>query len=186
MGEEHNRLDFGRGVALLLLALLSLPIWFFLVGLADQALAWHIDFEVGAVLALLLALVSTALAHRAFASLAFPLVGAFLLGCLSVVMVGQMVPRGPTLATRCKSNLKNLGTAMEMYSTDYDGCYPDSLSQLTPNYLKTIPTCPAAEKVTYRQGFASQEDAYTLMCGGHHHAELERNFPQYTSAQGLR
>ncbi len=53
----------------------------------------------------------------------------------------------------CTNNLKNIGSAMEMYSTDFAGRYPKddpnrwyteeaSLRQLTPNYLKTLPTCP--------------------------------------------
>lgn len=44
----------------------------------------------------------------------------------------------------CRSNLKNLGTALEMYSTDACGRYPSSLSSLTPDYLVTLPTCPAS------------------------------------------
>ena len=43
--------------------------------------------------------------------------------------------------TQCKSNLKNIGTALEMYSTDYEGKYPSGLSSLVPNYLKAIPDC---------------------------------------------
>jgi hypothetical protein len=52
--------------------------------------------------------------------------------------------------TNCKSNLKNLGTAMEMYTTDWEGRYPSTLGQLTPNYLKTIPECQAVERMTYK------------------------------------
>ncbi len=51
--------------------------------------------------------------------------------------------------TACKSNLKNIGIALEMYSTDWSGSYPKSMTQLTPNYLKTIPKCPKAEGDTY-------------------------------------
>ena len=51
--------------------------------------------------------------------------------------------------TACKSNLKNIGTAAEMYSTDWEGRYPNSLALLTPNYLQTIPECPPARRVTY-------------------------------------
>lgn len=58
--------------------------------------------------------------------------------------------------TQCKTNMKNIGTAMEMYSTDFAGRYPRpdhpsryvgtaSLRELTPNYLKTIPSCPAGD-----------------------------------------
>jgi hypothetical protein len=44
----------------------------------------------------------------------------------------------------CRSNLKNLGVALEMYSVDRGGKYPTTLGQLTPNYLKTVPRCPSS------------------------------------------
>lgn len=89
--------------------------------------------------------------------------------------------------TACKSNLKNLGTALEMYGTDYSGRYPTSLSRITPNYLKSIPTCPAASAETYSASYASASnpDSYTLCCRGSHHQGLPANFPQYNSNQGL-
>ncbi len=91
--------------------------------------------------------------------------------------------------TACKSNLKNIGTALEMYSTDSAGRLPRHLSQLTPNYLKNIPTCPSLGANTYSSGFvsASGPDAYTVVCSGSNHAGvgLSPNFPQYNSTQGL-
>lgn len=57
--------------------------------------------------------------------------------------------------TQCKSNLKNIGTAMEMYSTDCGGRFPHDASCLTPNYLKRIPTCPTVGSDTYTAGFAN-------------------------------
>ena len=91
--------------------------------------------------------------------------------------------------TACKSNLKNIGTALEMYSTDNSGRFPTALSQLTPNYLRRIPTCPSATADTYSMTFqsASNPDAYTVMCTGAHHREagMPPNFPRYTSTQGL-
>jgi len=89
----------------------------------------------------------------------------------------------------CEFNLKNIGTALEMYSTDNSGRYPTALSQLTPNYLRIIPTCPQAHRNTYSQAFvsASNPDAYTVICQGSYHdkAGLKTNFPQYTSVRGL-
>lgn len=93
------------------------------------------------------------------------------------------------LVIGCKSNLKNIGTALEMYSTDNAGRFPKSLSPLTPNYLKLWPTCPAAGSDTYSDGFqsSSHPDAYTVVCGGSNHtrAGMSANFPQYTSTEGL-
>ena len=59
--------------------------------------------------------------------------------------------------TDCCTNLKNIGTAMEMYSTDFAGRYPHvgtwgsdkeplDLAILAPNYLSTIPTCPTGAR----------------------------------------
>ncbi len=89
--------------------------------------------------------------------------------------------------TACKSNLKNIGTALEMYSTDHAGLYPPSPALLLPNYLKTIPTCPSVGWVTYRFQMASQPDLYTVVCDGCNHsaAGIQGNYPQYTSATGL-
>jgi len=91
--------------------------------------------------------------------------------------------------TACKSNLKNIGTALEMYSTDYKGRYPSSLSYLTPEYLRTIPTCPSAGKDTYTGSYLVREkpDTYTFYCKGSHHRNIYScsNYPQYDSIEGL-
>ncbi len=91
--------------------------------------------------------------------------------------------------TACKSNLKNIGTALEMYSTDFGGRFPIHLSLLSPDYLKNIPTCPSIGWDTYSGGFSSTSgpDAYTVVCSGSNHGAvgLSANFPQYNSVQGL-
>lgn len=90
-------------------------------------------------------------------------------------------------ATACKSNLKNIGTALEMYSTDYSGRYPASAAMLTPNYLKTIPNCPAAGKDTYSETLkvTASPDTYQFHCAGHHHSMLQADHPKYNSQEGL-
>ena len=40
-----------------------------------------------------------------------------------------------------------------MYSTDWSGHYPESLSQLTPNYLAKIPECGYSYTDTYSAGY---------------------------------
>ena len=97
--------------------------------------------------------------------------------------------------TPCKSNLKNLGTALEMYSTDFGGKYPRNLSQLTPNYLKTIPVCPTAGRVSYRCSFGPNaplnpehyKDYYLVECvGGNHEAvSVTGDYPAYNGIAGL-
>lgn len=97
--------------------------------------------------------------------------------------------------TACKSNLKNIGTAQEMYATDFSGHYAADFALLTPNYLKTIPDCPAAGDVTYQMNLGTSvaynkagfEDYYFLQCSGTHHVavSIPANYPQYDGIQGL-
>ncbi len=98
--------------------------------------------------------------------------------------------------TACKSNLKNMGTAMEMYSTDWNGLYPvQNKAQLTPNYLKTIPECPAAGTDTYvfemgpkaTYNTQSYQEYYFVRCQGDNHGyvSVPANYPQYNGIVGL-
>jgi hypothetical protein len=103
--------------------------------------------------------------------------------------------RGQGQLTACKSNLKNIGTALEMYSTDYSGKYPKEMSLLTPNYLINIPDCPAAGQDTYSDTLQTGPDApgnepgfedyYAFYCQGHHHPQTQENFPKYNGIVGL-
>ena len=102
--------------------------------------------------------------------------------------------RGAGQLTACKSNLKNIGTGLEMYSTDYSGKYPKDLGLLTPNYLKTIPDCPAAGYDTYTESYrlepasdGSDWDVYYVHCSGENHAGsgVPANFPAYNGMEGL-
>lgn len=100
----------------------------------------------------------------------------------------------------CKSNLKNLGTAMEMYSADNNENYPThrEKSFLTPTYLRTIPECPAAGRDTYtfqrgkgaKYNLQAYQDDYFIQCTGrshraHPHYEVPPNYPQYNGIVGL-
>lgn len=102
--------------------------------------------------------------------------------------------------TACKSNLKNLATALEMYAADNfalggptgiekRSLYPHSLGALTPNYLKIIPNCPSAGKDSYSSTYqrAEHPEAFTVRCAGKNHAEANTpaDYPQYSSYQGL-
>lgn len=55
----------------------------------------------------------------------------------------------------CRSNLTNLATASDMWCSDHSGRYPDSPSQLTPDYLKQLPVCPATGKDCYSESYRS-------------------------------
>lgn len=80
--------------------------------------------------------------------------------------------RGPF--TACRSNLKNIGKALEMYSTDWDGHYPPELSTLVPTYLKEIPLCPGAGLDTYSDSYERGHfRCNTVLCPAHPADESE-------------
>lgn len=86
----------------------------------------------------------------------------------------------------CSNNMKNMGSALELYSTDNYGRYPRNLSQISPAYLKDLPCCPAAGKFTYSYESTVVPDIYTLTCVGQNHREkLGEMNPSYSSMQGL-
>ncbi len=93
--------------------------------------------------------------------------------------------------TDCQSKMKNIGTALEIYSKKNNREYPPTLSMLTPDYLKTIPTCPSGKlksggyAVTYH--VSRDGKAYSFYCGGVNHPDVGvgSNFPQYNSYTGL-
>lgn len=109
-------------------------------------------------------------------------------GLLAAVLVPNLVKaRGQGQLTACQSNLKNEGTALEMYAVDHAGRYPETMARLTPNYLKVIPNCPAAGRDTYSESYQVAPDAFTLACRGHHHARagVKADHPAYSSVRGL-
>lgn len=113
-----------------------------------------------------------------------------IIGILAAILVPNFVrARAQGQATACKSNLKNLGTALEMYSTDAGGRFPTALLRVTPNYMKTIPTCASAGTRTYTSGYTrnTNPDAYTVFCAGTNHKSVDvaANYPQYSSVRGL-
>ena len=92
------------------------------------------------------------------------LVGAILLGFPRVV---SLSPRG------CQANLKNVRTAIEMYQTDWDGEVPSSLTLLTPNYLKTIPQCPADLASESNLSLTVRPDSYIVSCDNGFHKSAQ-------------
>lgn len=95
----------------------------------------------------------------------------------------------------CAQELKQLATAMEMYSVDWQGVYPDDLSKLKPNYLAAMPTCPVSMQDTYSQTFEHGIEAkhntqkhahyYYFACSGKHDGAQPSAGPEYDSVLGL-
>ncbi|MBN9414219.1 MAG: hypothetical protein J0I12_02215 [Candidatus Eremiobacteraeota bacterium] len=86
---------------------------------------------------------------------------------------------------RCMQNLKNVATALEMYSTDNSGRYPTSLKGLTPNYLRDMPEC--LDKDPYVYSMKVRPDSFLVHCPGRNHVKdgSPANFPSYDSQKGL-
>lgn len=108
------------------------------------------------------------------------------------ILAWVLVPNFMRARTRsqgfgCRSNVANLGRALDRYGADCKGNYPVTLGQLTPRYLKAIPSCPMVGSVTYAyQGTqAGNASAFSVICAGDHGKFYPPNFPQYTSTQGM-
>lgn len=126
--------------------------------------------------------------------LAFAIIGiALVLGAILVPNYFRAQARSSM--TACKSNVKNIGTAIEMYVEDHKGANPSELAQLTPNYLKSLPECPAAGYANYVLSVGkdapmnSTGDAqyYFIACKGENHTgvAITGDYPAYSAAQGL-
>lgn len=90
--------------------------------------------------------------------------------------------------TGCQSNLRNIATAVNQYEVEKK-VFPTGLTEITPNYIKTIPTCPSAAKDTYTDGYqvSGTSDQYTLQCKGQNHTlvNLGPDEPWYSPERGL-
>jgi prepilin-type N-terminal cleavage/methylation domain-containing protein len=115
----------------------------------------------------------------------------------SILVPNFMKARAQSQFVACLSNCKNMGTALEMYSTDNEGHYPieagaPGLERIAPGYISSVPTCQSAGFDTYSESYEAfmNPDAYTFFCTGANHVELEtlpdgQDWPQYTSKFGL-
>ncbi len=128
-----------------------------------------------------------------------------IIAILAAILVPNfMKARAQGQVTSCKSNVKNIGTACEMYSTDNNGRYPvatswsaDLCTNANPVYLKVIPACPASGTAPptttnvnngdYSYVATSNPDYYGVYCAKANHkaADVQTGFPQFDSVIGL-
>lgn len=113
-----------------------------------------------------------------------------IIAILAAILVPNFVKaRAQGQLTACKSNLKNLGTACEMYAADHNGRYPNSYSAIRQEgYMKVLPECPLTPKISYTYTMRSNPDYYYLLCtsGDHTQAGVKATqFPQFDSQVGL-
>jgi len=114
-------------------------------------------------------------------------------GVSLLVLPRRIRPRAQGMLTACKSNQKNLATALEMYASDFKGHYPARFDLLEGTYLKTIPTCPSANFDTYSATYivTTSPDRFSFYCKGNYHKDALRdldnseNLPSYHSDRGL-
>ena len=75
-----------------------------------------------------------------------------IIAILAAILIPNFIrAREEAQYSACESNLKNIATALNMYSTDWNGSYPTvamgadtglTAFSFTPTYMQTIPSCP--------------------------------------------
>lgn len=94
-----------------------------------------------------------------------------------------------TEAVGCKSNLKNLATAITLYANDNDHMYPPDLTKIIPYNFARMPTCQSTSTDTYTTGYSVSTDyrSFTLVCKGTNHSKYGygADEPYYSSSEGL-
>jgi len=137
--------------------------------------------------------------------------GRFVLGavmavlwCLPLGLAGLWLAGIPPVVydncTACKCNLRNLGTAVELYYSEHGKKFPSNLDQLLPEYVHSLPVCPSdvahspETRVFYRRlgmelsdgyGYRRMGDGYVLWCrtrGTSGHKREQQ--PWYSSVAG--
>jgi type II secretion system protein G len=129
----------------------------------------------------------------------FTLIELMIVIAIIAILAAILVPnflraRAQGQYTACQSNLKNIGTALEMYSVDNGGRYPNATQVttnliFTPTYLSKFPDCPSAGANTYSGSYVqatTPAHAYTFYCNGAYHTTFApTGYPRYTSKDGL-
>ena len=124
----------------------------------------------------------------------------FFLWCFTIPM-SELRGRPDGRLVACKSNLKNIATAIEMYGTDFEDSLPPKMESLTPNYLRTIPQCPAyGDDTSVPMWFISppgnrdyvyqlKGDEFEVYCTGEKHRAAKvfsKDFPRlYSDSRGI-
>lgn len=133
----------------------------------------------------------------------FTLIELMIVIAIIAILAAILVPnflkaRAQGQLTACKSNLKNIGTAAEMYATDNGGRYPQQETDFTATdagsgagggaYMKSIPMCPAAgDASNYKVTISERPDYFGVQCIGENHkaAGIKTDFPQFDSIASL-
>lgn len=93
--------------------------------------------------------------------------------------------------TVCKSNVRNMSTACEMYVVDNGGEYPDNLDFLCQGnkpYMNNLPTCPAKGIYVYTKNkYSENKTGFKIYCSGKRHKYVigDNDGPAFGSQSGL-
>ena len=133
----------------------------------------------------------------------FTLIELMIVIAIIAILAAVLVPnfmraREASRLTACKSNLKNISTAVETYSNDFDGVYPGGtggmsnseiksgasggLGTLQDNYIQKKTVCPTAKR-NYYYGQV-QSIRYWIYCPAA--KKLNNNVPAHTKANGKK
>ncbi|MHB2015568.1 MAG: hypothetical protein ACYCW6_01340 [Candidatus Xenobia bacterium] len=84
----------------------------------------------------------------------------------------------------CSDQIQAIGSAVQQWREDGDDHYPPSrLSELIPDYFKTLPVCPLSHQ-PYRYQVSMSSGRFTVSCPGAHHLACGVQ-PEYTSHYGI-
>jgi len=118
------------------------------------------------------------------------LVAIAVLGLVLAILVPRFTrSRDRSAVTACGEHLSSIATALQTYANENSHLYPATLSTLTPNFLKTVPTCPAVSSDTYNAGYSKIDDPpnFTVLCDGTNHSGIGYGAgePWFTLTEGL-
>lgn len=110
-----------------------------------------------------------------------------IIGVLAAILAPVMMrARFKSYHAACVANERNLATALEMYSLEYEQLYPPDLPTLTSGsspYISVIEDCPSSQ-TSYVATYTVSADfkTYVLECPGRHDIQLtgmvEPNYPR--------
>jgi Tfp pilus assembly protein PilE len=104
----------------------------------------------------------------------------------AITVPGFMRARQQGQWAACRSNLKKLSTAVELYAEDNRKQLPESLVDLVPRYMTSLPMCPAARQFRYRYTCNQRADNYTIYCCGNAHRPVAADDrPRFSKLKGF-
>lgn len=118
-----------------------------------------------------------------------------IIAILAAILIPNFIrAREEAQLSACESNLKNISTSIEMYSTDWNGFYPGATTQgtgggvlptgladtsFTPTYMQSIPSCPT-DNTAYTYTVSNMNgNAFTISQNSNAHAGMG---PKLTSS----